>query len=167
MPRFAPALLVAFASCAATPTRPLPPRSVPAPLDDAFFAASPGDAPRMRVHLIDVGQGAATLIELSCAAILIDTGGESNRYMDSTKNLVDYLRAFFATRPDLHDKLALVVLTHPHIDHTRGARVVLGEFEVGNLVTEGEPPRSVCPWPSPSRRPRAGRGHPSWRSHRR
>jgi len=91
----------------------------------------------MRVHLIDVGQGAATLIEFSCAAILIDTGGESNRYMDSTANLVGYLRTFFESRPDLNDTLALVVLTHPHIDHTRGAQVLFGEFKVEHLVTDG------------------------------
>jgi competence protein ComEC len=91
----------------------------------------------MRVHVIDIGQGAATLVEFSCAAILIDTGGEQGRRFDSTRNLMDYLRAFFASRPDLEDRLALLVLTHPHIDHTRAAPVVFGEFAVENLVTDG------------------------------
>ena len=126
-------LLVA---CLGHASRPIPPRSPPRPLDAAFFATTPGD-PRMRVHLIDVGQGAATLVEFSCGAILIDTGGESNRYMDSTQNLMLYLQAFFESRPDLDNTLSLVVLTHPHIDHTRGARVVLGEFKVKNLITNG------------------------------
>lgn len=131
--------LVCVAACAASVSRPIPPRPEPQPLDDSFFSVK-GDpaAPKMRVHLIDVGQGAATLVEFSCGAILIDTGGESNRRMDSTQNLMSYLRAFFESRPDLNETLALVVLTHPHIDHTRGARVVLGEFKVNNLVTDGQ-----------------------------
>ncbi len=48
----------------------------------------------MRVHLIDVGQGAATLIEFSCAAVLIDTGGEKNDEFDSTEHLIAYLDRF-------------------------------------------------------------------------
>ena len=130
-------VVVTLAACAARPTRPIPPRPFPAPLDEAFFAGRDTAKPNMRVHLIDVGQGAATLIEFSCAAILIDTGGETNRYMDSTENLVNYLHMFFASRPDLNDTLALVVLTHPHIDHTRGAQVLFGEFKVDHLVTDG------------------------------
>ncbi|MBX3161653.1 MAG: MBL fold metallo-hydrolase [Deltaproteobacteria bacterium] len=124
-----------IAGCAGglyTPTRPADP-----PALDAAFFASKDEGPRMRVHLIDVGQGAATLIEFSCAAVLIDTGGESNKRHDSTKNLVEYLNAFFQSRPDLDRTLALMVLTHPHIDHTRGAPVVFGEFTVKNLVTDG------------------------------
>lgn len=30
----------------------------------------------MRVHFIDVGQGAATLIQFPCGSVLVDTGGE-------------------------------------------------------------------------------------------
>ena len=48
-----------------------------------------------------------------------------------------YLQAFFKSRPDLDNTLALLVLTHPHIDHTRGAPIVFGEFTVKNLVTDG------------------------------
>jgi competence protein ComEC len=117
--------------------RPIPPRTEPAPLDSSFFEGPAGDAPKMRVHLIDIGQGAATLVEFSCAAILIDTGGEEHRRFDSTRNLMTYLHAFFASRPDLENTLALLVLTHPHIDHTRAAPIVINEFTVKNLVTDG------------------------------
>src|SRR5687767_2968578 len=130
-------LVLLVASCATAPTRPIPPRPPLPALDESFFADRDPARPAMRVHLIDVGQGAATLIEFSCGAILIDAGGESNRYMDSTDNLVRYLQAFFASRPDLAETLALVVLTHPHIDHTRGAQVLFGEFKVNHLVTNG------------------------------
>lgn len=132
------ALLVTV-GCGAGRARPIPPRALPPPLDASFFEApaTDGTAPKMRVHVIDIGQGAATLVEFSCAAILIDTGGEEHRRYDSTQQLMTYLRAFFASRPDLDDTLALLVLTHPHIDHTRGAPIVFGEFAVQNLVTDG------------------------------
>jgi competence protein ComEC len=100
---------------------------------------SPGAEPAatMTVHLIDVGQGAATLLEFSCGAVLIDTGGEADDEFNSTEHLVAYLDAFFARRPDLHQTLALLVLTHPHIDHTRGAGEVWRRYHVLNVVTDG------------------------------
>jgi competence protein ComEC len=128
-------VLVAM-GCGAGRARPIPPRAKVQPVDASFFEGGPA-GPKMRVHVIDIGQGAATLVEFSCAAILIDTGGEEHRRYDSTKYLMSYLRAFFASRPDLNDTLALLVLTHPHIDHTRGAPIVFGEFTVENLVTDG------------------------------
>src|SRR4051812_31578041 len=53
----------------------------------------PTGAARMRVHLIDIGQGAATLLEFSCAAVLVDTGGETNEEFDSGAALRRYLDA--------------------------------------------------------------------------
>jgi competence protein ComEC len=131
-------VLLSFAiGCAASGRgRPIPPREFPPTLDSSFFEGAE-DGTKMRVHLIDIGQGAATLVEFSCAAVLIDTGGEQHRRYDSSEHLVDYLRVFFKSRPDLDNTLALLVLTHPHIDHTRGAGIVLGEFGVQNLVTDG------------------------------
>ncbi len=138
-------IVIAIGCGAAGRGRPIPPRDYPPTLDSTWFEA-PGDTSglpdtsgpaKMRVHLIDIGQGAATLVEFSCAAVLIDTGGEQHKRYDSTEHLVDYLRVFFKSRADLDNTLALLVLTHPHIDHTRGAGVVLGEFTVQNLVTDG------------------------------
>jgi competence protein ComEC len=131
--------ILVVAGCGAGRAQPIPPREPPRPLDASFFEPPPGadGTPMMRVHLIDIGQGMATLVEFSCAAILIDTGGESHRRFDSTRNLMTYLRAFFDSRPDLDETLALLLLTHPHIDHTRGAPIVLNEFTVQNLVTDG------------------------------
>lgn len=91
----------------------------------------------MRIHLIDVGQGAATLIEFSCGAVLVDTGGELNDELDSEQRLVRYLDRFFKLRPHLHSTLALLVLTHPHIDHTRNAMAVFHRYKVQNVVTDG------------------------------
>jgi beta-lactamase superfamily II metal-dependent hydrolase len=80
---------------------------------------------QMRVHLINVGQGCATLIEFPCAAILVDTGGESDSLFNSSDSLRAYLHDFFDKRNDLNHTLQCVYLTHPHIDHTLGIPVIL------------------------------------------
>jgi competence protein ComEC len=92
----------------------------------------------MRMHVIDVGQGSATLFEFPEAAVLVDTGGEQNALCDSNAKLDAYLDAFFARRTDLHGELASLILTHPHLDHTRGVPVVLAHHPPHNVVTNGQ-----------------------------
>ncbi len=91
-----------------------------------------------RSHFIDVGQGLAVLQEFPCGAMLIDTGGEDDQRFHSDSALIAYLDGFFARRTDLHGTLDLLVLTHPHIDHTRGTEVVLDHYQVRNLVDNGQ-----------------------------
>ncbi len=93
----------------------------------------------MTVHLLDVGQGAATLLEFPCGAALIDTGGESNPSFDGPAALKAQLEAFFERRPDLQRTLDLLVITHPHIDHLRGLATVLTTARVRNVVDNGDP----------------------------
>lgn len=92
---------------------------------------------RLRMHVIDVGQGAATLFEFPCAAVLVDTGGENTSTFDSQRALKEYLESFFARRADLNRTLAAVFITHPHIDHTRGLPMVMKDFTVLHLITNG------------------------------
>ena len=90
----------------------------------------------MLAHFINVGQGNATLLEFSCGVALIDTGGQG---APSRVQLLAYLNKVFARRADLNRKIALVVLTHPHSDHTFGTAVItaLGAqgFSIGSVVT--------------------------------
>lgn len=102
----------------------------------AFFG--PVYAQSMRAHFIDVGQGAATLVEFPCAAILIDVGGETNPSFNGTTTLMDYLEAFFAGRPDLNRTLASLILTHPHKDHTLSVQAVLAKYKVLTAITNGK-----------------------------
>src|SRR5699024_4800249 len=51
--------------------------------------------------------------------------------------LLDYLDHFFAHRKHLKRTIALLVLTHPHIDHTRSALAVFRRYHVQNVVTDG------------------------------
>ena len=102
--------------------------------------AAPADLNRARtmsVHLLDVGQGAATLLEFPCGAVLVDTGGEQNPLFDAVPALVRQLDAFFATRPDLQRTLELLVITHPHLDHVRGIPAVLEHYVVKRVVDNG------------------------------
>ena len=112
--------------------------------DDTAAAGQLGKKPidkerSMSVHLLDVGQGAATLIEFPCGAMLVDTGGEMNAQFDGVASLLKQLDEFFARRTDLNKTLDLVVITHPHVDHLKGMPAVLERYTVKNLVDDGMP----------------------------
>jgi hypothetical protein len=73
---------VALALAACRPAT-APEGSIAEPQRGRGQAPPPGSTPpahpapqRMAAHTLDVGQGAATLFELPCAAVLVDTGGE-------------------------------------------------------------------------------------------
>lgn len=78
----------------------------------------------VKVHIIDVGQGDATLLQIYGTTILLDTGPET-----AGAALVDYLQDLGVRRLDL------VILTHPHDDHVGGAMAVLDAFEVAAVLT--------------------------------
>jgi len=69
--------------------------------------------------------------------MLIDTGGEENADFHSVPALLAYLDAFFARRTDLKNTLDVLLLTHPHIDHVRGAPAVLERYKVRSIVEDG------------------------------
>jgi len=96
-----------------------------------FFSVLEGDAPaQLVIHVVDVGQADAILLEFKSSAVLIDAGGEStgdDRYKNHFRS---YLDTFFANHPDLNRTLQAIVITHPHIDHTRLLMDVLRNFDV-------------------------------------
>jgi competence protein ComEC len=95
------------------------------------------EGPRMKAHLIDIGQGAATLFELPCGTVLVDTGGETHDGFDSGRALEAYLDDFFSARPQLGGTIDLLVVTHAHKDHALNAEMVTGKYAVKNVVTNG------------------------------
>jgi competence protein ComEC len=102
-------------------------------------SVQPGPAQTMRLHVIDVGQGDAILVEFPCAAMLVDTGAERNDELDGVAALTTYLREFFERRHDLRKTLALLVITHPHLDHTSGIRALTeAGYTIQNVVTNGQ-----------------------------
>ena len=90
------------------------------------------------VHYINVGQADATLVEFSDGALLIDAGGEFTGDTSQQDHLTGYLRDFFARRSDLNRTLNSVIITHPHIDHTRHLMSVLQRFKVKALIEGGQ-----------------------------
>jgi competence protein ComEC len=100
------------------------------------------DADTMVAHFINVGQGDAILLEFSCGAVLIDTGGEKTQRVLGRERLRDYLEEFFGRRADLARTLDLVVLSHPHADHTDGVQILTEAdpaFAILNVLDDGEP----------------------------
>src|SRR5207247_7826197 len=92
---------------------------------------------QVTAHYINVGQAASSLIEFKSGAILIDAGGEEtddNVYGD---HLVAYLNKFFERRSDLHKTLDGIIISHPHIDHTKYLMNVFDSFTVRALVDNG------------------------------
>lgn len=96
------------------------------------LAAAANDA--MTVHIINVGQGDAALLEFSCGAILLDTGAQDDASQD---HLLHYLDDFFKRRSDLNRTLKSIIITHPHIDHTRALMAIAERFKVEGLIDDG------------------------------
>ena len=113
----------------------------------AGTAVCQAEAPPMRVHFIDVGQGDATLFELPCnKTILVDTGGERNDEFDGRQAVLAYLDGFFDARPELNRTLSLLAITHPHRDHTQAVRAVLERYRVAGAVVSGKRSGSGWSW---------------------
>lgn len=88
--------------------------------------------PRLWLHMLDVGQGSALVIERAGRAILIDSGpgfGVDGHLSDRV--IIPFLRRRGLT-PDV------LVLTHRHRDHTGGANALLAAYpEMIVLDTDG------------------------------
>lgn len=101
-------------------------------------------------HYIDVGQAESILLEFKTAAILIDAGGEDTGDTRDRDHLIDYLNRFFQRRRDLRENtgaqrgiLYSLIISHPHIDHTRHLMAVMDSFKVLNLVEGGQKGNSI------------------------
>lgn len=92
-------------------------------------------APRVTVHVIDVDQGNAMLVEFPCGAMAIDLGGRGEK---AAMHLLAYLKRFFLRRPGLHRRFETVAITHTHIDHNVNLRRSIdGRYAVGSYLHNG------------------------------
>lgn len=83
-----------------------------------------------QVHILDVGQGAATLlIGSDGTSILMDTG----RYDDGEKRIISYLDQYIG----LGEELDLLIFTHNDSDHIGHGDLVLEYFDVQEVWMNG------------------------------
>ncbi|MBO4779411.1 MAG: MBL fold metallo-hydrolase [Selenomonadaceae bacterium] len=94
----------------------------------AYSACSSAYTPegKLRVSMLDIGQGDAFLIETPEQNILLDTGDVPQR-----KKLVRQLKNAGITR------IERIILTHPHNDHIGGASYVVENFPVDEIIDNG------------------------------
>lgn len=90
--------------------------------------------PKMQLHVIDVGQANASILEFPCGAILIDAGAQDDEY---TLKLLKFVKAFFDRRTDLHNTFEAMIISHPHIDHTLAIEPVLKSFRIKHYIDNG------------------------------
>jgi competence protein ComEC len=89
---------------------------------------------RLRMTVLDVGQGDGIVLELpGKRTILIDGGGLfDDRFDIGEQVVVPFLLSQWIGRLDL------VVLSHPHADHLNGLQAVLRHFPVSQVWDNGE-----------------------------
>lgn len=99
----------------------------------------PEGTPRVRMTLLDVGQGEAIFLELpGKRRMLVDAGGVSGDRFDIGARVV--------TPFLLHEwvgHLDVLVLTHPQADHIGGTPAILRGFNVGEVWSADTPSPSV------------------------
>jgi competence protein ComEC len=103
--------------------RPVPGRlSVVALLIAAIAGSMSSGDPKLRVVVMDVGQGLAVLIQTSGHALVFDTG-PAYRTRDAGQSVVLPMLRYFGVR-----KLDTVVISHGDSDHRGGVKSVLAGF---------------------------------------
>ncbi len=103
----------------------------------------PEGRPRIRLTMLDVGQGDAMLLELpGRQRLLVDAAGMMGEGFDVGARVV----APFLWQAWV-GKLDVLVLTHPESDHVSGAPAILREFRVGEVwVGEATTPSILGLW---------------------
>jgi competence protein ComEC len=110
----------------------------------ALTVAASSARAEMKVHVINVGQAESILLQFENDLVLVDAGSEESDTDDYRAALLAYLNDFFERNaryrgPDGRGRIHSVIVSHPHIDHTRNLSDVLDvtKFRVQNLVYGG------------------------------
>jgi len=104
--------------------------------DIAILPGIFGDTPKVRVTVVDVGQGDATLVQFpSGKTLLIDAGPKTFTYDAGERILVPFLQRTVR-------KLDGLLVTHPHSDHLGGVESVLRSIPVDMVFDAGQEAKS-------------------------
>jgi len=92
-------------------------------------------APKLEVHVINIGQGDAILIRCpeGTHEMLIDSGELSQRYAQAGNLFKAYLTRLQAT----DNPIEVVVASHPHSDHIGNMPWVVDHYSIGVYVDDG------------------------------
>lgn len=90
--------------------------------------------PKLRITMLDVGQGTAILIEFPDGQTMLYDGGPRTLVSDAGETIV----VPFLKRHGIR-YLDSVVISHPHADHYGGLPAVLREITVGTIYDTGQP----------------------------
>jgi competence protein ComEC len=105
---------------------------------------SPDDG-KLRLTVIDVGQGDCLLLQTpNGRTVLIDGGGANDETQAAQSEIGEKVVVPFLHYEGI-DRLDVLVITHPHGDHVGGLSAVLREEQVG-VVLDG----TCLPYPSPA-----------------
>ena len=103
------------------------------------------DAGKLRVTVLDVGQGDSICVQTAGGrTILIDGGGSNDETQADQTDVGERVLLPFLRFQGIN-RLDIVVLTHPHGDHVGGLPAVLREVPVG-VVLDG----TRLPYPTPA-----------------
>jgi competence protein ComEC len=95
-----------------------------------------GDTPKVRLTVIDIGQGDASLVQFpSGKALLIDAGPKTFTYDAGEKIVVPFLKRTVR-------RLDGLLVTHPHSDHLGGVESVLRSIPVDMVFDAGQEGKS-------------------------
>lgn len=86
-------------------------------------AVPAGESAALRVHFLDVGQADCELIELPGGKLLMIDAGED----PDAGTVISYIRALG------HEKVDILIGTHPHSDHIGGMAAVIRAFDIGEV----------------------------------
>ncbi len=103
------------------------------------------DAGKLRVTVIDVGQGDSTLVETPGGHTLLMDGGGNSDELDADTTDIGLRIVLPYLRYRGIDRLDILALSHPHGDHVGGLAAVLREVQIG-AVLDG----TTLPYPSPA-----------------
>lgn len=97
-----------------------------------------GAASALRVTLLDVGQGDATVVELPGGQVLVIDGGNGPGPDGAGPDLGQRVVAPFLQRRGLR-RIDVLVASHPHPDHVGGLAALVQRFPVGEIWTADGP----------------------------
>lgn len=97
------------------------------------LATPTDDSGRLTLHFLDIGQGDAVVVRTPRGRTVLIDAGPRNAQWDAGRRVV----APFLRRQRVRE-LAVVVLSHAHLDHLGGMATVLSQFRAGIALDPGD-----------------------------